>query len=512
MPENSRRFWLGVLAIYAAICVAWVGFAKLVAPTVIAAAHNGQNLLNLNWLLGEAVQPLKYYHEGWSVVAFAVPLAVMLHLVVVVTIRRIDTNNTIAPEPARQIRTINAILIAFSAVFLAVTVFSGERRDYTVYVPEWFDVLAGLDPWDFTRGFNENAYGPLFNVLAPVVLINVLANKILFAFLYLVYVIWLIKIVAPTRGLTALSWPLVFLLILNPYPWVEIAYLGYFDILVGLACVAAVYWQLNGKDWIAGASLGLGVLLKFMPIVILPFLAFSGRRVHFRLFISCVGVVVLGFALSILVWGTSTLRPIEFAATRPAEWSIYALLNSTHSPLRLFSDAPNTEWLEKPALSIALFVIFASCMRYRTEPALSATLASLVTLLFYRVGWFNYQMVFFVLVSFWTVWKWQELRSHPILVALLVSYLSFITVADLARLLGIVVDIFYSNMVIILIRCLLSGVLVIALIRFSASKPIAAIPAKAASERPAQFAAPQLLAFTNNAAGERAQGVASTST
>ena len=160
----------------------------------------------------------------------------------------------------------------------------------------------------------------MFNLLAPLVWVNVLANKLLFSFSYLVYVVWLIKDFGPRRGFVVFSWPLVLLLLLNPFPWWEIAYLGYFDILVGLACVAAVHWRVRGKDWLSGACLALGILLKFMPIVILPFLAFSGRRFHSRLIISCVGVVVLGLVVSVLVWGTSTFAPLTFAATRNAEY------------------------------------------------------------------------------------------------------------------------------------------------------------------------------------------------
>ena len=63
-----------------------------------------------------------------------------------------------------------------------------------------------------------NAYGPLFNVLAPLVWVNPLANKLLFAFSYLVYVIWLIKDFAPRRGFVALSWPSVRFVAPKPVP------------------------------------------------------------------------------------------------------------------------------------------------------------------------------------------------------------------------------------------------------------------------------------------------------
>ena len=260
-------------------------------------------------------------------------------------------------------------------MFLAVTVLSWAsywaHGDYWGYLDEWMVVLGGRNPWLCLRevclnwpedpttlgsrtGFNP--YGPLFNALAPLVWVNPLTNKLLFAFLYLAYVTWLIKDLAPRRGLITLSWPLLSLWILNPFPWVEIAYFGYFDVLMALACVAAVHSMISKRDGVSGSYLALGVLLKFMPIVILPFLVFSERRFHFRLLSFCVGVVIVGFTVSTLIWGPSTFLPLALAAVRWPSWSIYEVLASTHSPLHLFWDLPNRnfldrnflDWLEKP--------------------------------------------------------------------------------------------------------------------------------------------------------------------
>ena len=240
-----------------------------------------------------------------------------------------------------------------------MTVLSWAQGDYKYfYLDEWMVVLGGHDPWlcGTPRNPTCNSYGPLFNALAPLVWVNPLANKLLFAFSYLAYVIWLIKDLAPRRGLVALSWPWLSLWILNPFPWVEIAYFGYFDVLVALACVAAVHSLISKRDGVSGTYLAVGILLKYMPIVILPFLVFSERRFHFRLLSFCVGVVIFGLVVSTLIWGTSTFLPLALAALRQPAWSIYDVLASAHSPLRLFWDPPNPnclDWLEKPFLVTA---------------------------------------------------------------------------------------------------------------------------------------------------------------
>jgi hypothetical protein len=276
----------------------------------------------------------------------------------------------------------------------------------------------------------NNAYGPLFNTLAPLVWINPLANKLLFAFLYLVYVIWLVKDFAPREGLVSRSWPWLSLWLLNPFAWVEIAYFGYFDILVSLACVAAIHSLLDKKDGTAGVYLALGVLLKYVPIFIVPFLALNERRLHVRLLGFCIGIVSLGVAVSVLIWGTSTFLPLAFATARTPQWSIYSVLGSTDSLLRLFADSLSTDWLEKPLLVTAGLGVFGWCVLRRTGIALSAALAILVTLLFYRVGYINYQMVLFVLISYWIASEWKQLVDRYALAAVLGGYFCVLAILD----------------------------------------------------------------------------------
>jgi len=253
---------------------------------------------------------------------------------------------------------------------------------------------------------------------------------------------------------------------LFPFPWVEIGYLGYFDCLVAFSCVAAVHARVKSKDVLSGIFIASGILLKSMPIVILPFLAFDEQRLRLRLFISCIVCVVLGLLASILVWGTSTFTPLIFAATRPPNRSLYELLGSIHSPLRWFWESPHVEWLEKPLMLTALTILFVWCMISRPGPALAATLAVLVTLLFYRVGFNNYQIVLFYLVAYWAVSEWEQLRKNLALVKLLASYFGLLAMVDLAYWLGFGY-IYYSTMVVTLFKFLIGCALVAALVQFS---------------------------------------------
>jgi Glycosyltransferase family 87 len=425
------RLSLCLIAIYAAVCLFWVGFANWVAPNIIAAAYDQRSLSIINWVFQDrrSFFPVEHYLDRWSMYAAAVLLAALLHFVIVLFICGIDRKHRGRfLDAARAYSHVNVALVVFSAAFLALAAFSGAGGTYAGYLNQWMAVLTGDDPWGNWGSEDFNAYGPLFNVLAPLAWVNPLANKLLFAFSYLVFVIWLIKDFAPRQESVALSWPLVGLWLLNPFPWQQIACSGYFDVLVSLACVAAVHSLVNRKDGVSGTYLALGILLKYMPIVILPFLVFSKRRFHFRLLSFCVGIVVLGLVVSVLIWGTSTFSPLTFAATRNPSWSIYIVLAANHSPLRLIFDSPNVDWLEKPFLLTAGLATFTWCMLRRIEPALSSALAILVTLLFYRIGFANYQIVLFSLLLYWAVSNWAQFKEHSVLAALLVGYFVFLAI------------------------------------------------------------------------------------
>ena len=185
--------------------------------------------------------------------------------------------------------------------------------------------------------------------------INPLLPKLLFAFGYLAFAIWLIKDDAgherrpAWKNLVLLTW------FFNPYVWVEIPYYGHFDILVGLCCVAAVAARARRRDVLSGIGLGTGSLIKFMPTVLLPFLILDGQKFRFRLLAVGLGVIAAGMLASFLIWGVSTFQPLLFAAGRASQHlSIFRFLNGAHSPLLLFNIEENADVLAGPLMLVAL--------------------------------------------------------------------------------------------------------------------------------------------------------------
>jgi hypothetical protein len=156
---------------------------------------------------------------------------------------------------------------------------------------------------------------------------------------------------------------------------------------------------------------------------------------------------------------------LNFAASRVPVGSIYELLSSM-----LFRDSPNVWGLEKPLLLTAGLGVFAWSLVRQTGPALSAVFAVLVTLLFYRVGYINYQMVLYFLISYWAVSEWEALKKHIVLAAVLVSYFALLGIVDIGIWLGLEGYGHYS-MIVVSLKFLLGCALLTSLIQFSARTP-----------------------------------------
>lgn len=72
------------------------------------------------------------------------------------------------------------------------------------------------------------------------------------------------------------------------------------------------------------------------------------------------------------------------------------------------------------------------CRSRRTDPATAGVLALLVTLLLYRSGFPQYQMVLLMLASYWVAQTWDTRRHQTALAIALVGYFGWIAAFDVA--------------------------------------------------------------------------------
>jgi hypothetical protein len=433
---------MSLAALYGLPAAAWGVVARVVVPPIIRDAYEGRSLPALNRVFQRRIpHPVEHYFDLWRTTWQALLLAWLSHLLVVLVLRATDRwlEDEPSSETRRTARMVDRWLIGFSLAFLLLTALSGPRHDYVAFLDMWKAVRGGYDPWWIMKnlGYPLNAYGPLFNLLAPLAGWNPLAPKLLFALAYCLFAAIFLKwglahpgpLGFPARGL--LAW------LMGPFPWVEIAIYGHFDILVAIACVAAVASLIRGREVLSGVSLALGFLLKLIPIVIVPFLAVdldrAARRVHIRgRFLAGAGVpMVLGYVASYLIWGRSTFRPFTFAYTRGSTLtSIFRYLRGGASPLRWFMDHPDLDAWSTTCLAVAGLIVFLICQWRRADPATTALVAVLTTLLFYQVGFLQYQMIVFLLMTYWLGRYGPALAHRRGLAAAVVGYFGWLSLFD----------------------------------------------------------------------------------
>jgi Glycosyltransferase family 87 len=441
MNPTDRTRLMAWVTLYSALGLGWAGFARWVVPPMLVAEPPGRLAAALKAYLH--VPPVVFLCQDtlgrWREVSGAALIALALHLTIVAILRRCDpaASGRRSPREARAARRMNLTLGLVAAAFLAVAVISPMRQDYFFYLEIWYHVRHGQDPWFYVFGMNGkvplNAYGPLFNPLAGLAWINPVAPRLLFTYAYILFAISMTRgfeAGRPPSGVRSLG---LLILFWNPFPWVEVAFYGHFDVLIGLACLGAVRAWIRGWDIRSGGCLAAGVLLKYLPIVLLPFLAIDRDRgrIRIRFLAVALATIAAGLVASCLIWGTSTFLPLELAATRQSTTlSIFRFLHGPYSPLGRLGFQGNVEDLATPALLLALGGAWWWSWLRKPDIETSALVAVLVLVVSYRVGYPQYQMVPFVLGSAWLLGHWDRLKNRTAPLVAMALYFGWLAAFD----------------------------------------------------------------------------------
>jgi hypothetical protein len=197
--------------------------------------------------------------------------------------------------------------------------------------PIYFDVAA-LPGLPYFQYWVE--YPPLFAWTTELVYLASGANQFLFDFiLYLLLTIagsasiWLVsEISALLRGEEKESQirTLIYFAFLafTSYTW------WYFDLIPATLMLAAIYAVLKRKDTSAGVWLGLGILAKWFPLLLLP------AVMRFRSWKAFAKITAISLGLTVLVWGlhfalspTMTWASLQSQPSRSSWQTIWALID-----------------------------------------------------------------------------------------------------------------------------------------------------------------------------------------
>lgn len=296
-----------------------------------------------------------------------------------------------------------ALVVGLFCCAAMLAVITGFRHDYVAFTLQWSAILQGEDPWNLDDTIPVNAYGPLFNALALIFAIHPLAPKLFFNLAWFGSATYLAKcFLRRYQHSSLVVLALISSLFLNPFLWLTISEYGLFDILPAISCLSSLAFSYRRQFYWAGLILGIGVLLKIYPIVLLPFLMIDGRRLKIAPALSCIGTIAMGFLISVAIWGQSTFSPFLFAEARDSKiLSIFRFLRGKASPLRLFVDQPNWDVYSIYAMTFFVVAVLIFVWVRNLETSLAATVGMVTALTFYKVGHSQFYTCIFLMIPFW---------------------------------------------------------------------------------------------------------------
>ncbi len=182
-------------------------------------------------------------------------------------------------------------LFAFSDVFL-----SSPKHDYAIYLKQWDSIIQGQNAW----ADKSNAYGPVHNALALLYSVHFNLPRLFFVFLWLICSFGIAIIVNKNSYLPkTYKYALYLILLLNPLFWIFVVTYGTNDILMAFFVLSSIFFFKEKKDILSGFLMAIAIAVKYIPIIMLPFLIFSRIHIRWRFAISLLMTSVFIFGEAI---------------------------------------------------------------------------------------------------------------------------------------------------------------------------------------------------------------------
>jgi hypothetical protein len=295
--------------------------------------------------------------------------------------------------PSATVAWIAVAIWSLSMIWIAVE--SGTQHDYKAYLLQWDLVLSSADPWS-----TDNAHGPLHNVLAYLLPLGPLAPKMLIVSTLLTANVLLISELYRYGGVSAL-YGVYLLSVPTNYLVISMAFAyGLNDALVAALIVFAVVARHLDRLIIAGCFIGLAILLKYYPSVLVPMFALDTGRVRFRLILAAAAVVLIGMAAATMVWGETFLRTVAFAAER--EPKILSILSALSAYPSLVGGQSVINFLVQTNIefvAVAGLLSFLIAWKMKMHWLEASVLGLLTVLVTYKVGHQQFYLPWLFLVD-----------------------------------------------------------------------------------------------------------------
>ncbi len=333
-------------------------------------------------------------------------------------------------------RHLGAFFLLYSLLLFGLAIYSPIIGDYCGYLQQWYISYHGFDPWtDYANlkpivripWFNfcgdyyitvRNIYGPLFNVYGLTSIIYPTIPRAIGAVLFLI-ISW--KIVKEIRAHKDLDWKVRFWLYIgmfgNFFSFVFVGISGGNDVYLAFLICAAIIALNRGNAALAGMAIGLGGLIKFYPLYLVPFMALDQRRLNIKFATVAIATFIVGMILAYIEWGASIFEPLFWNLNRSATHSsiIFILISCFQSLLHI---SIPTSWV---VICLAPLAIIALIWQYklRLSNLTGFMIGYMLILTFNQVG---YVVYYFPLILAIYLYYLFDRPSHQLSRALLILF------------------------------------------------------------------------------------------
>ena len=294
-------------------------------------------------------------------------------------------------------------VFAWSLAAMALIVLSGTQHDYELYVTIWKHVVEGGDPWQMV-GIPVNAYGPLHTWFAYLLGIggpdeSVFLPKVVFGSSFLIVNLWMVLLLLWRNPKPpAASYVAYVVLVPLNYLVIGVAFIdGDNDTIVAALVGLAVIMRLRNHLAWAGVLLGLAILMKYYPALLIPFFCMDRRKVRVTPAIAAAATVMAGLLVTYLKWGESLFNAVTFGAQRGSgSLSVIHFLGTQRWIDSELSDRLTSANTLMVVGSVGL--LFLASYRLRLTWLEGAMLASLTMVIAYMVGHQQFLLAWIVLL------------------------------------------------------------------------------------------------------------------
>ena len=293
-------------------------------------------------------------------------------------------------------KKIYLIIFFLSIIIFSITFFSGKNHDYESYLVSWNYFILGANPW--AKEFNDisiqiSAYGPVHSIIGYLILISELFPKIIFSFCSVVIFYYLTELVKKQKKLLNNKdlFLILFIYPLFPLTIINVYLFGINDSLIALLIILACESRKKENFHFTGAILGFGALIKFYPILFLPFFSLCKQRgISLKCLTVGISVFLIGMFFSYLVWGNEILNPLFFGTDRdPKLLSILKFLDylNTQNNIELLNNLVNFLISKNTFfLLLIIFFVFFHGLKAKIEWEYVALIGILLMFTTYKVG------------------------------------------------------------------------------------------------------------------------------